>query len=271
VPALEVLGGHLDERYPGWNIRISDQRRVKEFIRDFDPLVRSGQAPAFTHIWLPVDHTGGCSTLVVPASTCVPTLQVRDGDEALGQVMNYLSHSAIWPSTAVFIAADDAQGSPDHVYAHRTYTVVASPWARGGAVVHRLGSTVSIPKTIEEIFGLPPMSHSDLVAADLLDYFTTQPDDAPFDWPPTGDATGRATAERLAHAPVPALAARIWRLADRLDTSTYDVDTGRIGALTSLFFESLRLDERRSALGRETYQRQQDALYRRARAVVDEG
>jgi hypothetical protein len=266
VPALKVLGGQLDERYPGWNIRISDQRRVKEFIRDFDPLVQSGRAPEFTHIWLPVDHTGGCTTTAV--RTCLPTQQVRDGDEALGQLMDYLSHSAIWPSTAVFIAADDAQSSPDHVYAHRTYTVVASPWAQRGTVVHSLGSTVSIPKTIEEILNLPPMSYSDLMAADLLDYFATDPDFSPFTWPPAGDRTAVTEADRSATAEVAPETARIWRLVDRLDASTYDTETDQIGELTSLFFRSRDLAEKATSMEVGRYEREQADLYREALAAV---
>jgi len=42
--------------YPGWNPRIRDVRRATEFIRDFDPLVKSGNMPAFTAIWLPNDR-----------------------------------------------------------------------------------------------------------------------------------------------------------------------------------------------------------------------
>jgi DNA-binding beta-propeller fold protein YncE len=275
LPALKVLDGHLDERYPGWNVRVSDQRRVKEFIRDFDPLIKTGHAPAFTHVWLPVDHTGPCTTTAV--ATCSPAQQVRDSDEALGQLMSYLSHSAIWSSTAVFIAADDAQSSPDHVYAHRTYTMVASPWAQRGQVVHTLGSTVSIPKTIEEILNLPPMSYSDLMAGDLLDYFTTKPDYTPFTWPPTGGSEGAAAgaharqrAETLAAAKVPPETARIWQLAGRLDSSTYDTSTEAIGSLTTLFFDSLALSQKRGTLSAQAYLSQQDALYAQARAAVDD-
>ena len=269
TPALEVLKGHLDEQYPGWNVRISDQRRVKEFIRDFDPLVQAGKAPQFTHIWLPVDHTGSCTTTAV--RTCSLTQQVRDSDEALGQLMSYLSHSPIWRSTAVFIAADDAQSSPDHVYAHRTYTVVASPYAQRGQVVHGLGSTVSIPKTIEEILDLPPMGYSDLMAADLLDYFTTRPDYTPFTWPPAAPGGALAAATAAANAPLPPEAARIWQLADRLDSSTYDTQTEAIGTLTALFFQSLDLAKRRSSLSPADYQRQQDRLFSQAQQAVEEG
>jgi DNA-binding beta-propeller fold protein YncE len=266
LPTLKVLKGHLDQRYPGWNVRISDQRRVKEFVRDFDPLVKSGKAPAFTHIWLPVDHTGGCTSPGLP--TCLLTQQVSDSDQAVGQLMDYLSHSGIWRSTAVFIAADDAQSSPDHVYAHRTYTVVASPWAKHGAVVHTLGSTVSIPKTIEEILGLPAMSYSDLMAGDLLDYFTTKPDFAPFTWPPPGGTGPAPRGARPGRADVPPETTRIWALADRLDESTYDTGTSEIGTLTSLFFDSLRLTDHRATMSSQRYRRLQDELYAQARQAV---
>jgi hypothetical protein len=39
APAIEALRGHVDERYPGWNLRIRDERRAREFVRDFDALV----------------------------------------------------------------------------------------------------------------------------------------------------------------------------------------------------------------------------------------
>jgi hypothetical protein len=266
TPTLKVLHGHLDPRYPGWNLRISDQRRVKEFIRDFDPLVKSGKAPVFTHVWLPLDHTGGCATPAL--KTCVATQQVSDSDQAVGQLMDYLSHSRIWGSTAVFIAADDAQSSPDHVYAHRTYTVVASPWAKHKTVVHTLGSTVSIPKTIEEILGLPAMSYSDLMAGDLLDYFTTTPDFEPFTWPPAGGTGPAPRGAQAGRDDVPPETARIWALTDRLDQSTYDTDTGLIGTVTSLYLRSLRLVDHRATMSSQRYQRLQDDLYERARRAM---
>ncbi len=139
---------------------------------DFQALVDKGQAPQFTYLWLPGDHTGGCDS---PPVTCGPHQEVVDNDKAVGQVLDYLTHSPICRHTAVFMTEDDGQSSPDHVSPHRIFTIVISPYAKHQKVVHQLSSTVSIPKTIEEILNLPAMGYGDLVANDLLRYFTTKP------------------------------------------------------------------------------------------------
>jgi len=46
VPAPAVLDGHIDPKYPGWNLRIRDERRAKEFIRDYGALVARRHNPA---------------------------------------------------------------------------------------------------------------------------------------------------------------------------------------------------------------------------------
>ncbi|MBV8117977.1 MAG: bifunctional YncE family protein/alkaline phosphatase family protein, partial [Candidatus Eremiobacteraeota bacterium] len=149
VPALAALSGHIDENYPGWNLRIRDVRRAREFIRDYGALEQQNEAPDFAYVWLPNDHGG--------AGSDIPPLpeEVADGDRALGMIVDFLSHQPTWASTAIFITPDDAQSSRDHVNEHRTYAVVVSPYARkrytGGAHL----STVSIVKTEEELLGLP--------------------------------------------------------------------------------------------------------------------
>jgi len=52
---------------------------------------------------------------------------VADNDLALGLIVERLSHSAVWSSLAVFVLEDDAQNGPDHVDAHRSVLLVASP------------------------------------------------------------------------------------------------------------------------------------------------
>jgi hypothetical protein len=184
---------------------------------------------------------------------------VADNDAAVGRVVEFLSHSPIWKSTAIIISQDDAQGSPDHVYAHRTYTMVVSPWAKRQAVVHTLGSTVSIPKTIEEILNLPAMSYGDLLANDLLDYFTTTPDYTPF----TAVPLARASAAR-----VPAEVARVWSLASRLDSSTYDVQTAQLGGLTRYYFQSLKLSKAKGSMSGKAYAAKQASIYAAAKRLV---
>lgn len=257
VPALKVLAGHLDENYPGWNLRISDQRRAAEFIRDYGRLIAQHEAPQFTFLWLPGDHTGNCGP------GCTGEVGVADNDAALGEVVDFISHSRIWKNTAIFLTEDDAQNSPDHVSAHRTYISVISPWAKRGVVVHSLSSTVSIPKTIEEILGLPAMGYGDLLANDLMDHFTTTPDFTPY----TADTSLSNIGDNPALIAPPEVQ-RIWDLTARLDNATYDADTGRLGQLTELYFASLKLAKHRAQYTPRQYHTRQDALYARARAVV---
>ena len=174
VPAPLALTGHVDLNYPGWNPRIRDVRRATEFERDIDPLVRADQLPAFTYVWLPGDR--GASGANVPP---LPE-EVADGDRALGQIVEYLSHIPQWKSTAIFIVPSDAQISRDHVDVHRTYAIVVSPYAKRGFVGMRHTSTVSVLKTEEEILGLPALSLGDALATDMADFFTRTPDLAPY-------------------------------------------------------------------------------------------
>lgn len=161
VPAPAALAAHLDINYPGWNPRITNVRRATEFIRDFGALVAAHHAPAYTHLWLP---DGGS-----PAAAA-------DGDQALGMIVQYLSHSPLWRSTAIFITPASTAETPDHLNPRRTYAVVVSPWAKRQYVGHRHLSTVSVLKTSEEILGLPPLSLGDLLASDMADFFTASPD-----------------------------------------------------------------------------------------------
>ncbi|HEY9179472.1 MAG TPA: beta-propeller fold lactonase family protein, partial [Candidatus Baltobacteraceae bacterium] len=103
VPALAALSGHIDLNYPGWNLRIRDVRRAKEFVRDYTQMERQNAVPDFTYIWLPDDHGG--------AGPDIPPLpeEVADGDRALGMVVDFLTHQPAWNSTAIFITPDDAQ------------------------------------------------------------------------------------------------------------------------------------------------------------------
>ena len=174
VPAPAVLRGHIDLNYPGWNVRIRDMRRAQEFLKDFALLVQADSMPDFTHIWLPGDR-GGAGPNIPPLPE-----QVADGDRALGQIVEYLTHTPQWGSTAIFIMPGDAQSTRDHVNEHRTYAIVVSPYAKRHYLGMRHLSTVSVIKTEEEILGLPALSLGDLLATDLSDFFTPVPDPGVF-------------------------------------------------------------------------------------------
>ena len=307
TPALAALSGHIDPNYPGWDLRISDQRRVAEYLKDvgngsggIDP----NKVPQFTYMWLPDDHTGGLGSYGRPTAAN-PQFEVADNDAALGQLVYAISHSPVWPNSAIFVTEDDGQSSPDHVNPHRTYTMVISPYARHGAVIHRLSSTVGVPKTVEELLGLPAMNLGDLLGSDLSDYFQTTPDLTPYGAPlsavptpaptlaasPTAAATGGPAATTspaaaasanvsllaaaraavpMGDAPAaPAETMRIATLLNYLNHSGPDLDSTRLGMIENLFFQSETLAQKKAHMKHHAYRMAQRAIYHRALAVLN--
>ncbi len=106
--------------------------------------VQADRVPSFTYVWLP---TGADSA------------SVRDADRALGKIVDYVSHTPHWSSTAIFVVPEGLESpAVDHVNAMRSYALVVSPLARRGYVGDAHLSAASVVKTEEEIFGLPPLS-----------------------------------------------------------------------------------------------------------------
>jgi len=105
---------------------------------------------------------------------------VADNDLALGRIVEFLSKTPIWKDSAVFVTEDDAQGGVDHVDAHRSILLVASPWVKPGIVAHWHSSMGSIIKTIDEMLGLGPLNLEDALAGDLSEMFDSYPHDGPF-------------------------------------------------------------------------------------------
>jgi hypothetical protein len=105
---------------------------------------------------------------------------VADNDLALGRVVDRLSRSSFWSSLALFAIEDDAQNGPDHVDAHRSVLLVASPYARRGAVDSTFYTTSSVIRTMGALLGLPPLSQYDAGATPLWPAFTIRADVTPF-------------------------------------------------------------------------------------------
>jgi hypothetical protein len=105
---------------------------------------------------------------------------VAENDLALGRLVEAISKSRFWPQSAVFVLEDDAQNGPDHVDAHRSVLLVASPWTKRGAVDSTLYTTSGVLRTIELVLGLPPMSQYDAAATPLFAAFAAKPDLSPF-------------------------------------------------------------------------------------------
>jgi hypothetical protein len=183
---LPTLNGAYDSHYPGWDLNYSDLGRVKEWRREFERFVRHGDVPQLEYIWLPGDHTAGSSR-----GKWTPVAYVATNDYAVGLMVDAISHSPIWKSSAIFIIEDDAQDGPDHVSAQRTTMFVVSPYARGG-LQHWHYSTLSILRTMELMLGLPPLSAYDAMALPLDAAFASSPRLQPYNAiPPKVDITAR--------------------------------------------------------------------------------
>jgi hypothetical protein len=105
---------------------------------------------------------------------------VADNDLALGRLVDALSHSRFWATSAVFVVEDDAQDGPDHVDAHRTVAQVISPYTQTGRVDSTFYSTVSMLRTMELIVGLPPLTQFDGTATPMTASFTDRPNLTPY-------------------------------------------------------------------------------------------
>ena len=160
VPALAGLANDVDLDYSGWNPRIDDAHRAAEFERDMQRYVASDAQPTFTYVWLPTGPSQG---------------GIAGADRALGAIVDFLSHTPHWGSTAIFIVPDGVTEGTDHVNRLRCFALVVSPLARRGFVGHAHLSVPSVVKTEEEILGLQPLSLGDLLATDMADFFVDAP------------------------------------------------------------------------------------------------
>lgn len=171
---VSSLKGLFDPHYVGWNLHYSDVDRAREWRREFDSFVASGTLPSFEFIWLPNDHTYGSRI-----GELTPPSYVAQNDYALGKIVEAISRSRVWESSAIFIVEDDAQDGPDHVSDQRTTMFVVSAYSRP-AVNHEHFSTMSILRSIEILLGMPPMSTYDEMARPLYSAFAASPIAPPF-------------------------------------------------------------------------------------------
>jgi DNA-binding beta-propeller fold protein YncE len=172
VPALQ---GHFDLWFRSFDIDYSDLARADRFISELHRYEREGSMPRLQIVRLPNDHTAGTTT-----NKLTPRAYVAENDLALGRVVEAVSQSRFWASTAIFVVEDDAQDGPDHVDAHRTIAYVISPFARHGAIDSTLYSTTSMLRTIELILGLKPMTQFDAAAAPMNNAFISRADLRPY-------------------------------------------------------------------------------------------
>jgi hypothetical protein len=169
------LASHFDPRYVSWDLDYSDVDREKEWQREFERFVRAGTLPQLEYIWLPNDHTYGSRK-----GKRTPSAFIAQNDYAVGLLVQAISHSKVWQSSAVFITEDDAQDGADHVSDQRSTLYIASPYARGG-LIHDHYSTVAVLRTMEILLGIPPLSAYDATALPLYSAFQSRARNGQFD------------------------------------------------------------------------------------------
>ncbi len=184
VAADPVLNANTDHAYRGFDLSCPDSPgtftplsrncgapRISEWLREFNQYVAGGNLPTVELVRLPNDHTSGTKPGTPSAKE-----YVADNDLAVGTLVDAVSHSRYWKSTAVFVTEDDAQNGPDHVDAHRTTSMVISPYTQTGRVDSTFYSTVSMLRTMEDVVGIRPLTQFDTYATPMGPSFASKPD-----------------------------------------------------------------------------------------------
>jgi YVTN family beta-propeller protein len=175
VASVPGLMGQVAPDYPPWDLDIPDNRRIDAWLAEFRRFEQDGTLPALSIMHLPNDHTSGTRS-----GTPTPRAMVAENDHALGRLVEAISQSRYWRESAIFVVEDDAQDGPDHVDAHRSVLLVASPYVRPATVDSTLYTTCSVLRTMELILGLPPLSQCDASAPPLYAAFQPAPSPRPF-------------------------------------------------------------------------------------------
>ena len=104
----ERFGTHVAPDFPGWNMDCSDHAvREPAWEREFRHYERNGNLPGLEIVYFPNDHTQGTTPKLA-----TPRSYMADNDVALGRLVDMVSHSKYWASTAIFVLEDDAQDGP---------------------------------------------------------------------------------------------------------------------------------------------------------------
>jgi YVTN family beta-propeller protein len=174
-PVVDSLIGRLDTHYRGFDLHVTDQSRMDEWLREFGGFVKNGNLPALEIVRLPNDHTSATRP-----GMPTPFAMVADNDFALGRMIDALSHSRYWDDTVVFVVEDDAQAGPDHVSDHRAEALVVGGRVSRAYVDDTHYTTSGMLRTIESLLDLPPMSQFDGVARPMGIDFMSSPDLTPW-------------------------------------------------------------------------------------------
>jgi len=152
-----------------------DTDKADIFIQEFKDFEKANKIPSLMVMSLGENHTRGTTP-----GAFTPKAAVASNDQAVGKIVEAISHSSAWKEFAIFIIEDDAQNGPDHVDSHRTTGLVISPYIRRGTLDSTMYSTASMLRTMELILGLKPLTQYDASATPMFESFTDKADLTPF-------------------------------------------------------------------------------------------
>src|SRR5580658_2558922 len=164
-----VLAKVTNMKYRSFDLDYPDVKRAETFLADLAEFEKTGSMPALMFMRLGNDHTSGTT-----AGKIAPLSSFADNDYALGMLVEGLSKSKFWKSTAIFVLEDDAQNGPDHIDSHRSAAFVISPYTHTGAINSTMYNTTSMLRTMELILHLRPMTHFDAAARPMLNAFSKE-------------------------------------------------------------------------------------------------
>jgi YVTN family beta-propeller protein len=158
-----------DPFFRGFDTAFPDFWRFKEWEREFNGFVASGNLPAFEMVRFMEDHMGSFGTAIDGVNT--PEAQQADNDYAVGLLVDKIAHSPYAKDTLIFVLEDDSQDGPDHVDAHRSTAYVVGPFVKHNAVVSTRYATVNVLRTIEDVLGLEHLNLHDGGVSPMADVF----------------------------------------------------------------------------------------------------
>lgn len=156
---------------------ISDVVKADYFISAFNNMVQSDSFPNFVFMTMGDDG-------FEPADT--PLSAYTENDYATALVVQAISNSKYWGSTAIFIDEDDPQPGFDHIDQERSFIIVVSPYSKHGYISTAHYGFASALRTIELILSqstgktLSPMTEFDATALPMFDMFQATPVMTPY-------------------------------------------------------------------------------------------
>jgi len=166
-----VLKPHTNYRFRQHDRSYSDIDRIRVFLDDLAEWEKGGDMPRLVLMTIGNDHTEGTTPGIRSPISCV-----ADNDQSFGVMVEGLTKSKFWASTAMFVLEDDAQDGADHVDSHRSIAYLISPYTRRHAVDRSLYNTTSVLRTIELILGLKPLTVFDAAARPMWSALQNEPD-----------------------------------------------------------------------------------------------